>query len=474
MKDYDAYDAMGLAKLVADRQVSALELLEAAIARAERVNPIVNAINLRFDDVARREARLGLPQGPLCGVPFLLKDLHATLAGTVTGNGCAFFRDNLADHDSELVARYKRAGMGIFGKTNTPEFGLTVTTEPRAHGPTRNPWSFEHMAGGSSGGAAAAVAAGIVPVAHASDGGGSIRIPASCCGLYGLKPTRGRNPHGPDRGEGWAGLSTEHVITRSVRDSAALLDVSSGPDVGAPYFAAPRARPFLEALLEKQPPLRVGLIKRTASGEGIDPECDAAVESAAYALERMGHRIENASLAQVGDGFGPAFRIVIAANTRVVIDNHAAKHGKRLGADDLEIVTAAMYQAGGVIKAVDYVRATQVLHATGRAFAQLFERFDLLLSPTLPKPPQPLGTFDMMSDDIERYGHEVGQFTSFTAIANIAGNPAASLPLHWTADGLPVGVQLVARYGDEAALLRVSRQLEETKPWFALRPSLGE
>src|SRR6476661_1932919 len=241
--EYDRYDAVGLAELVRDRRVSAEELLEEAVSRVERVNPRVNAVVNKLYDQARAAIAAGLPGGPLRGVPFLLKDLHALYQGGVTSNGCRFFSDNLADHDSELVARYKRAGTVIFGKTNTPEFGLTITTEPKLFGPTRNPWHVEFTSGGSSGGAAAAVAAGIVPAAHASDGGGSIRIPASCCGLFGLKPTRGRNPQGPDRGEGWAGMSTEHVITRSVRDSATFLDVTSGPDAGAPYFAPPPAAP---------------------------------------------------------------------------------------------------------------------------------------------------------------------------------------------------------------------------------------
>ncbi|HZP85570.1 MAG TPA: amidase [Burkholderiales bacterium] len=472
MKEYDRHDAMGLAKLVADRSVTPAELLEAAWARAQTINPRVNAIVARHDDQARTTVSLGVPRGPFSGVPFLLKDLHALMSGTVTSNGCRFFTDNVADHDTELVARYKRAGLVIFGKTNTPEFGLTVSTEPQLYGPTRNPWNLEYMAGGSSGGAAAAVAAGIVPVAHASDGGGSIRIPASCCGLYGFKPTRARNPHGPDRGEGWAGMSTEHVITRSVRDSAALLDVTSGPDIGAPYYAPPSVQPFLHALAEKQPPLRVGLIKRTGSGEGIDGECDTAVENTASLLERLGHRIEHSSLAQIGEGFGPAFRAVIGANTRVAIDIHAERRGKRLEVNDLEGITRLFYELGVAASAADYARATQTIHRVGRQFARLFERFDLLLTPTLPRPPQRLGVFTLNTEDPERYAREVGYFTSFTAIANIAGNPAASLPLHWTTDGLPVGVQLIGRYADEATVLRVSAQLEEAKPWFDRRPAL--
>lgn len=470
MQDYERFDAVGLAALVARREVSPQELLDAAIGRVEAVNARVNAVVAKHYDEARAAIRRGLPAGPLQGVPFLLKDLHALLDGTVTSNGCRFFADNRADHDSELVARYKRGGLVIFGKTNTPEFGLTTTTEPQLHGPTRNPWSLDHIAGGSSGGAAAAVAAGIVPAAHASDGGGSIRIPASCCGLYGLKPTRARNPHGPDRGEGWSGMSTEHVVTRSVRDSAAILDLTSGPDVGAPYFATPPHTPFLAAMGGAGPSLRVGLITRTATDEPIDPECERGVRDAARMLEGLGHRVEASSLTGIEAGFGPAFRVIIAGNTRAAIEAHAARVGRQPSPDELEKVTWAMFEGGARASAADYARAVAAVHRSGRQLAGMFETYDLLLSPTLPKPPQPIGAFSMMSDDLDAYGREVAYFTSFTAIVNIAGNPAASLPLHWTPGGLPVGVQLVARYGDEATLLRVSAQLEQERPWFARRP----
>jgi amidase/6-aminohexanoate-cyclic-dimer hydrolase len=468
--EYDRYDAMGLAALVRRREVSPLELLETAIARAE-AQPRINAVVAKHYDRARAAIERGLPDGPLRGVPFLLKDLNALLEGTVTSNGCRFFADNLADHDSELVARYKRGGLVIFGKTNTPEFGLTVTTEPRLFGPTRNPWSHDHMAGGSSGGSGAAVAAGIVPAAHASDGGGSIRIPASCCGLFGLKPTRARNPHGPDRGEGWSGMSTEHAITRSVRDSAALLDATNGPDVGAPYFAPLPGRSFLEELGAASAPLRIGLATRTPAGEAVDPECERAARDAAQLLSELGHHVEEASLATVEAGFGAAFRVIIAGNQRATIDAHAQKLGRPPAPDELEKVTWIFFESGAKASAADYVRAVTAMHRAGRQVARLFERCDMLLTPTLPKPPQRLGVFSMMTDDPEAYGREVAYFTSFTAFVNVAGHPAATLPLHWTAAGLPVGVQLIGRYGDEAGLLRVAAQVEQARPWFGRRPA---
>ena len=471
-KEYDNYDAVGLAELVRRRQVSPEELLEEAIARVEQRDSALNSVVNKLYDHARAAIRAGLPNGPLHGVPFLLKDLHALCAGAVTTNGSRFFQDNRADHDSELVTRYKKAGLVIFGKTNTPEFGLTITTEPTLFGPTRNPWNAQHTAGGSSGGSAAAVAAGLVPAAHASDGGGSIRIPASCCGLFGVKPTRGRNPHGPDRGEGWAGMSTEHAITRSVRDSAVLLDSTCGPDVGAPYFAASPLQPYSSEVGATLGPLRIALATRTPAGEKIAPECEQAVMQTARLLEEMGHRIEQTDLDFVPEELGPGFRMVIAGNTRAAIDLHAAKTGNRPGPEKFEKVTWALFEAGARASAAEYARAVLAVHRTGRMVGRFFERHDVLLAPTLPRPPEKLGVFDMNSDDIESYRRAIALFTAFTAPFNASGNPAMSVPLHWTAEGLPVGVQFVARYGDEAALFRLAAQLEQAKPWFHRRPRL--
>ncbi len=471
-KEYDDYDAVGLAELVRRRQVSPEELLEEAIARVEQRDSAFNSVVNKLYDHARAAIRAGLPNGPLHGVPFLLKDLHALCAGAVTTNGSRFFQDNRADHDSELVTRYKKAGLVIFGKTNTPEFGLTITTEPTLFGPTRNPWSAQHTAGGSSGGSAAAVAAGLVPAAHASDGGGSIRIPASCCGLFGVKPTRGRNPHGPDRGEGWAGMSTEHAITRSVRDSAVLLDSTCGPDVGAPYFAASPLQPYSSEVGATLEPLRIALATRTPAGEKIAPECEQAVMQTARLLEEMGHRIEPTDLDFVPEELGPGFRMVIAGNTRAAIDLHAAKTGNRPGPEKFEKVTWALFEAGARASAAEYARAVLAVHRTGRMVGRFFERHDVLLAPTLPRPPEKLGVFDMNTDDIESYRRAIALFTAFTAPFNASGNPAMSVPLHWTAEGLPVGVQFVARYGDEAALFRLAAQLEQARPWFHRRPRL--
>jgi Asp-tRNA(Asn)/Glu-tRNA(Gln) amidotransferase A subunit family amidase len=473
IKDYSQHDAVGLADLVRRGQVSAQELLEEAIARVERVNPRVNAVVSQSLDQARAAIAKGLPDGPLAGVPFLLKDLHTLTQGSITTNGCRFFADNLADHDTELVARYKKAGLLIFGKTNTPEFGLTITTEPKLFGATRNPWNLEFTAGGSSGGAAAAVAARIVPAAHASDGGGSIRIPASCCGLVGLKPTRARNPHGPDRGEGWAGMSTEHVITRSVRDSAAFLDATSGPDVGAPYFAAPPPDSFRSQVGRAPGRLRIAFSRHTPNGERIATECEAPLLETARLLESAGHHLEEVALDFVPPELGPAFRLVIAANTRTAIENYALLQKRQPSADQFERVTWMFYESGAQASAVDYTRAVAVLHRTGRMMGAFFQRHDLLLTPTLPRLPERIGVFDMNTTDVETYSRAVGLFTSFTAPFNAAGNPAISMPLAWSVQGLPIGIQLGGRYGDEATLLRVSSQIEQARPWFERRAPIN-
>lgn len=471
-KEYDQYDTIGLADLIRRRQISAEEVLEEAIARVESRDRGVNAVVTRCYDEARAAIRAGLPDGPFHGVPFLLKDLHALYTGTVTSNGCRFFRDNRADHDTELVARYKRGGLVIFGKTNTPEFGLTITTEPLLLGATRNPWSVEHSSGGSSGGAAAAVAAGVVPAAHASDGGGSIRIPASCCGVFGLKPTRGRNPHGPDRGEGWSGMSTEHVVSRSVRDSAAILELTCGPDTGAPYFAVPPLRPFADELGVQPGSLRIAFAARTPAGEKVAGDCEQALMETARLLESLGHRLEEAALGFVPEELGPGFRTVIAGNIRVGIDAYAEKIGRTPSPQEFERITWMFYEAGAKASAADYARSVQAIHRTGRLVGRFFERYDLLLTPTLPRPPAKLGVFDMNTEDPESYARSTALFTAFTAPFNASGNPAMSLPLHWNAAGLPIGIQIAGRYGDEATLFRVAHQLEQARPWFDRRPAL--
>lgn len=469
-EEYARLDALAQAELVARGEVSAAELLEAAIERAGTVDPGLNAVTHRFDDLAREAIRQGLPDGPLKGVPFLLKDLHLLMEGTPTTGSCAFLAGGTADHDSTLVARYRRAGLVIFGKTNTPELGLTVSTEPVMYGPTRNPWHTGHSAGGSSGGAAAAVAAGIVPAANASDGGGSIRIPASCCGLFGLKPTRARTPAGPDRGEGWSGMSCNHVISRSVRDSAALLDATAGDEAGAPYCCAPQARPFLAALGRPGPRLRIAFSTRAPNGAEVDPECIRAVEGAAALCRGLGHEVEEAAPPFAAAELGSAMMTIIGASTRALLGAAARAKGRDVGPADLEPLTWRMLESAAGADAAQYVEAIHAIHAAGRVAADFHRRYDVYVSPVLSRPPLPLGVLAPDTPDPEAYARTLVSYSAFTAYQNMTGEPSMSVPLHWTADGLPVGVMFSAAFGGEETLLALAAELESARPWAGRRP----
>jgi Asp-tRNA(Asn)/Glu-tRNA(Gln) amidotransferase A subunit family amidase len=377
----------------------------------------------------------------------------------------------VADHDSEYTVRLKRAGLVILAKTNTPEMGLAPSTEPRLFGPTRNPWNRAHSAGGSSGGSAAAVAGGMLPMAHATDGGGSIRIPASCCGLFGLKPTRARNPMGPDAGEGWGGASVGHAVTRSVRDSAALLDVTAGPDVGDPYWAPPPAGPFLDEVGRPPGRLRIALATASWNGAPVDPECAAAATDAARLCESLGHHVEEARPDYNHEALGQATRIIIGANVRAALDVGAKARGRAVEAGDVERVTWEFAALGASHTAADYARSIGVVHRTGRAVARFFTRHDIVLSPTMCRPPFPLGVLDMSSADADAYLAAVLASIGFTSLFNSSGNPAMSVPLAWSRSGLPIGIQFAAPFGGEALLFRLAGQLEAARPWAARRPT---
>lgn len=471
--ELEGYDGLGLALLVGRGDVSAAELLDVAIRRVEARNPELNAVVTRLYDEARAAVAAGLPQGPFRGVPYLLKDLGAHYSGAVTSYGSALFKDFVVDHDSEITVRLKRAGLVIFGKTNTPEMGLAASTEPRLFGPTRNPWSLTHSAGGSSGGSAAAVAAGIVPMAHATDGGGSIRIPASCCGLFGLKPTRARNPMGPDAGEGWGGASVGHAVTRTVRDSAALLDATSGPDVGDPYWAPPPARPFREEVGRKPGRLRITIATTPWNGQPVDPECADAATAAGRLCERLGHHVEQGTPDVDAKLLGEGSLIVASANVRAALEARAAALGRELTAGDVERITWERATHGHTARAADYARSIGVMHRAGRTVARFFTRYDVLLTPTMCRPPYPLGVLDMMTDDIEAYTRAILGAIGFTSLFNAAGAPAMSVPLGWSRAGLPIGVQFAAPFGDEATLFRLGAQLEAEQPWAHRRPGNG-
>ncbi len=470
IQGYADLDATDLADLVARGEVSALEVLEEAIERAERVNPRLNALVYPWYDHARVRAREGLPRGPLHGVPFLLKDLYQDYEGQKQSNGCRALAGTVAGQDGEMVSRYKTAGLSIFGRTASPEFGLSTTTESALHGMTRNPWNPELTSGGSSGGASSMVAAGVLPIANASDGGGSIRVPASCTGLFGLKPTRGRNPMGPLVGEGWSGLATVHAVSRSVRDSALLLDCTAGPDVGAPYWAEPPQRPFAEELGRDVAGMRVAVVREAWFGVGTHPDCLEAVDRAAGLCRGLGLEVEEASL-PIPRALLDADMQIIYSNTRETVELVEQVLGRPATGEDVEKNNLAMARRDRSTGA-DYVRALNGIHALGRLVARFFVDFDLLVTPTMPVPPMPLGLLSPSREDAEAQWRDVMRTIAFTSVFNASGNPAASVPLHWNGDGLPVGVQFVAPYGDEAALFRIASALEQAAPWAHRRPSI--
>ncbi len=468
--DYRRHDAHGLADLVRRGETSADELLETAIARLESVDPWFHAVTQRHDELARRTIRAGLPAGPLRGVPFLLKDVSVALAGTRTSNGSRLFADAIAGADSTLVERYKHAGLVIFGKTNTPEMGLAASTETALHGTTPNPWDLGRTAGGSSGGAAAAVASGIVPAAQGSDGGGSIRIPASCCGIFGLKPTRARTPLGPAVGESWGSMGVVHALTRSVRDSAALLDASHGAAPGDPYAAPAVARPYLDEVARPPGRLRIALQVAPLSGSPVDSECIDAVGDAAALLADLGHHVEEAALPGSAEALGVASWALVATGVCATLRRRAAVLGRPLREDDVEPVTWRAVRHGESLSAVQHADALLEIHRQGRLMAAFHERYDLVLSPTLGQAPVALGPQRMANPDGAEYGAALRRFTPFCSVFNMTGEPSMSVPLYWSDGRLPIGVMLSAAFGREDVLFRLAGQLEQARPWFDRLP----
>ena len=470
IQGYADFDATDLARLVANGELSALEVLEEAVERAERVNPRLNALVYPWYDHAKERIREGLPDGPFHGVPFLLKDLYQDYEGQKQSNGCRALAGIVAGQDGEMVSRYKAAGLSIFGRTASPEFGLSTTTESALHGRTRNPWNPELTSGGSSGGASSMVAAGVLPMANASDGGGSIRVPASCTGLFGMKPTRGRNPMGPLVGEGWSGLATVHAVSRSVRDSALLLDCTAGPDLGAPYWAEPPKRPFAEEVGRDVAGMKAAVVREAWFGVETHPDCLEAVDRAAGLCRGLGLEVEEASL-PIPRELLDADMQIIYANARETVELVEQVLGRPATEEDVEKNNLAMARRDRSTGA-DYVRALNGIHALGRLVARFFLDFDLLITPTVPVPPMPLGLLSPSREDAGAQWRDVMRTIAFTSVFNASGNPAASVPLHWNEDGLPIGVQFVAPYGDEAALFRIASALEEAAPWAHRRPPI--
>lgn len=468
----DEQDATGLAALVRARKVSPGELLEAAIARAEALNPRFNFMAQQHYDFAAAAIAGGLPQGPFTGVPWLLKDLNTHIAGELSEGGSRFYRGNRATVTSELVERYRRAGFVIFGKTTTPEFGLTGTTENKLTGDTRNPWNPAHSAGGSSGGAAAAVAAGVIPAAHATDGGGSIRIPASCCGLFGLKPSRGRVPMGPLRTEGWGGFSTHHAVTRTVRDSAAILDATHGVEPGSRYGAPAPAEGFLAQLGKKPGKLKIALMLRPASGSPVDAQCLEAARNAARLCESLGHHVEEAAPEIDAALMGWASFAIMGPAIAADIADRAKATGLN-PAELLEPITLAFAEYGKSFSGMDMARANNAMQATAVSVARFMQRFDVILAPTLASPPLELGQINLTPGvGMEQWGQRAAVYSPFAQMANWTGQPSMSVPLATSREGLPIGVMFTGRYGEEALLFRLAAQLEKAAPWASRRPVL--
>jgi amidase len=469
-------DATAQAELVRKKAITPLELTDAAISAIEQLNPELNAIITPLFDKARALAKSdAIPDGPFHGVPFLLNDLVCASAGDPIYNGARILRDAhfVAPYDNYLAAKFKAAGFIIVGKTNTPEFGLTVTTEPEAFGASRNPWGPTRSTGGSSGGSAAAVAARMVAVAHANDGGGSIRIPASECGLLGLKPSRGRVSAGPDFGDLWAGLVIEGVVSRSVRDTASVLDAIAGNMPGDPYAAPPQRRPFAQEVGAAPGRLRIGFMKRTPQGKpALHPDRAAAVAEAARVLQALSHTIEESHPPALDEiDFTQHFLDLVAAYTAMDVGQLGALFGRKLTAEDFEPWTWNLVARGAGISAADYLAGLHWLQVWSRRVAGWWSGgFDLLLTPTIAEPPVLLGTVGVVPGNPQAGFDRLTNLIPFTPPFNITGQPAISLPLFWNAAGLPIGSQLVAGLGREDLLIQVASQLEQARPWQDRKP----
>lgn len=492
--EYVRYDATGLAALIARGEVGAGEVLETALARAAQVNPALAAVCLPMEAIARKRAR-GPLAGPFAGVPFLLKDMGQDFAGVPSPSGSRALRDWVPDRHADIVQRFLDAGLVVFGKTASPEFALKAETSPQLWPqPTRNPWDLARTPGGSSGGAAAAVAAGIVPAAGASDGGGSIRIPAAYCGLFGLRPSRGRVPCGPADGEHWEGASSQHVISRSVRDSARLLDAIAGPGHGAPFVIAPPTQAYADAIARPPRRLRIGFSTRSPLGTPVHPECVAAVQRAALLLADLGHAVEPAEPAVDGRALARSFITMYFGQVAAGMARARALTGA--GEDAFELETRVLGLLGRTISAGEYVARHAQWNDYALALADFHRRYDLYLTPTTAQPPNRIGEIDtppfqrllaravlelgagrlllatgMVDDLVQTSLARV----PFTQLSNLTGTPSMSVPLHWAAaeqggPALPFGVQFVAPFGDEATLLQLAAELEQAAPWGERRP----
>lgn len=470
LSEYCERDGLGLAELVGAGEVTPAELMEVALAGIERLDPQLNAVVTVLREQAAREVADGLPAGPFTGVPFVIKELVLHAAGVPVQMGSRLAQGLALPHDTELMARFRRAGLVTVATTATPEFGYNATTESVAHGPTRNPWDLGRSSGGSSGGSGAVVSAGITPLAHANDGGGSIRVPASCCGLVGLKPTRGRIPTGPDYGDPLSGLGVEFALTRSVRDAAALLDAVAGPDPGAPHW--PAGGDFASAARTPPGRLRIAWMARPLSGVLVDPSCIAGLHDTVRLLESLGHELVEAAPIVDAEAFLMATKRVWAANTAHWMNGLSAALGRPISEETVEATSLACYRHGSELKATELLQALDIFVTISRSVGQFFTQYDAVLSPTLASPALPLGVLDANAPglDAEAWTRQVFEFTPFTALYNATGQPAISLPLATSPEGLPIGMQFAGRFADEATLLRLAAQLEMARPWHGRKP----
>ncbi len=489
--EYEDLDALSLAALVARGEVTAVELVDEAISRVERWNPRLSFVVERMDDEARRRARSLDAKGPLAGVPYLLKDLLASYAGVPLRSGSRLYAGYVPEHDSELVRRHRAAGLVAVAKSATPELGLTPVTEPETHAPTETPWKAGHTSGGSSGGSAAGVAARVVPIGHGGDGGGSIRIPAGCCGVFGLKPSRGRTPSGPDASENWFGFAIEHALTRSVRDSAALLDATSAREPHALFPVPLPERPFVDEVSRAPGKLRVAFSTRPHLPGVVHADCVAAVRDVAKLLEGLGHEVVEAGPDIDGHAFAMEFVTHVAVATALELEVCEEALGRRATRADVSSDTWLVALLGRTRSALDFAQARRSLQARSRQILGFYDRFDVLLTPTLGRPPvrhgelRPKGAEHLLQEIVARgsitpvlklpglvdkMAERVFEFIPFTPVANVTGQPSMSVPLVWNAEGLPIGTMFTARLGDEATLFRLAGQLEAARPWAARKP----
>lgn len=472
MKDLGEKDATALAEMVRNREVSPEELLDSALDAANGAQEQLNCFSSIFEDHARKAIKDGLPDGPFKGVPFAVKDLGARLKGLPITSGSRAFKGTVSDADATLVERYRKAGLVIFGQTTSPEFGLTTSTESALYGKTRNPWNTEHTSGGSSGGASAAVGAGVIPMAHASDGGGSIRIPAACTGLVGLKPSRGRVPMGPPHSENWFGLSTNHCVSRSVRDSATLLDATHGLERGGRYVAPPPEKSFLTALDGDPKPLRIALWQTAPNGVTPDAEAQAGLDATRKLLEGLGHTVVEAGPQLDGDTLGKGMMIMVSSFMASVADEREQFFGRKIGDEDFEPVAMRFIELGRQIPMSELVKTNNAFSEAAWQLETFMDEgdYDLLLAPTLSRPPVKLGVLSLDPPDFEQYGVDIGSFAAWCPVFNQTGWPAISLPLHWTENGLPLGMMFGARLGREELLYALAGQIERAAPWASKTP----